>query len=261
MSTPSPGASPSASPDHRLSPRWFYVAVAVAVVLVAVLALVLTGALSPTKGATVSLVSEQGATATAANVTSGVAGGPWRLTLAVGYLGGGPINVSRLIPQSRSCSVRNATTPVIPALAPDASYDRGLAQAWLLVYGNASGSTGLSVLVQNGGAAELGEWSGSDCRPNAPLATSLIDSTAAAGAVTATAIGANFVTDNPQANATYTLEYTSYVAGGVWKNATLWTMGFEAPPDESGPTFGAEVFANNGTVLCMAGFLPCSPTQ
>jgi len=259
VGTLSQPVSPPAPPATRRSRRWPFVVGAVAVVVAAVLAVVLSGVLAPGAGNSVTLVSEGTAAATAANFTRDVPGGPWQLTSALGFLGGGPVNTSRLLPQGISCSVRNVTHPSIPAISPSASSYRGLAQAWLLDYANLGGTTGLSILVQAGAAVELGEWSGSDCEPGAPLTPPLIDSTVAATAVAASAYGSAFIADHPQANATFELIYTSYSAGGVQKNATFWILGFRAPPDESTFPLYAEVFASNGTIECVGTGSPDCP--
>ena len=222
-----------------------------------VLAVVLVVLPSPGGGIMVTLASEHTAAATAARFTSGISGGPWQLTYALGFLGGGPANTSRLVPRIPSCPIRNASPPgIIPALAPSASVYRGMAQAWLLEFANPGGTTNLAVLVENGGASELGQWSGSGCEPPAPLAPPLIDSTTAAQALATNASGSAFIAAHPQANATFILEYTSYPAGKEWKNATIWIVDFQAPP---AIPVEAEVFASNGTIECVGAGPPYCP--
>jgi hypothetical protein len=233
------------------------VVIAAVVVVAAVLAVVLSGALSPSSGSSVSLVSEQTAAATATHFTEGVSGGPWQLVGASGYLGSGPINVSRLLHSTPTCPVRNGTVTTISTPAFSQPYYQGLTEIWILLYVNSGFTSALTVLVQNGAVAELGQWSASGCgiASLTPLGTGLIDSTAAAQAVTTTAVGSAFIVDHPHANATYELLYTSYAAGGTSKNASLWYVLFDATDWQ----LGAEVFANNGTVLCTSGARPpCS---
>jgi hypothetical protein len=46
----------------------------------------------------------------------------------------------------------------------------------------------------------------------------------------------------------------------VRENATLWTLGFWAPPDEIGIPLFAQVFANNGTIECIGAGSPYCPS-
>jgi hypothetical protein len=254
---PETSSSPEPAPSSKSRRTVYAVGIVVAVTAVALL-LVLSGALSPGGGSTVSLASEHTAAATAAAFTNGLSGGPWQLTDALGFLGGGPVNDSQFLPHGLSCTVHNETLPTIPAIDRSASSYHGLAQAWVFDYANPGANTGLTVLVQNGGATELGQWSGSGCTPPAPLGASLIDSTAAADAVAATAAGSAYIAEHPVVNATFILAYTSYSDGGVRANATLWTLDFRV--DYTGIPLTAEVFANNGTVVCTGAGSPYCPS-
>lgn len=220
----------------------------VVVAVAAALAVVLTGVLSPGAGSSVSLVSEHAAVATAADFTNGIPGGPWQLTFAEGYLGGGPINSTWILPRASSCQILNrSVTTIANPFSNETAYG-GLAEVWVFAYANSGGSTGLTVVVQNGAATELGQWSGPDCRPGPPLGTDLIDSTSAAEAVTATKVGADFIANYSEPGGHYTLENDSYLDGGVEKNASFWGVVFGLNGDTF--SFGALVFANNGTVYC-----------
>jgi hypothetical protein len=240
----------------RGSRRWVYVGAAVAVIIVVVLAVVLSSAPAPPSGGSTGFVSEQTALATAAPFTNGASGGPWQLVQALGLIGGGPLSGSGLIPKGPSCVTRNngtVTTIATPALGEP--YYRGLTETWILWYANPNTDSELSLLVQNGTVAEIGEWSGSGCGNYVPVGTDLVDSTAAAEAATSTAVGSAFIADNPQANASYNLfSNVTYHVGSTPKTASLWVVRFGMGIDE----FSAEVFATNSTLLCTGGGLPCS---
>jgi len=230
----------------------------VAVVVVAAsLAVVLSGALSPTSKSSGVFVAEQAAVTTAAPFVNGLAGAPWQLTLASGFLRDGPLDRSWFLPPPSNCTVRNGTltNTTIPTSSFTGSHYSGLAEDWVLQYADSSGSTGLTVLVRDGGAASIGEWSGPDCRPGAPLGTGFIDSTAAADALMSNGGASAYISAHPTANATFSLAYVSYHSGWVLTNATFWIFAFMV--NGIGGMLEAEVFANNGTVLCIGGGGPC----
>lgn len=241
--------------------------VAAVLVVVLLLLVVILPSLSTSSGSPGSgggLASEQTAAAIAGSFTNRLAGGPWQLVDAFGSLTTTEtvVSISNLFPSNASCPLLDQTVASVELAPFNGTYESGLAEAWVFLYwaSGVGGNSALGIFVQSGSAVELGEESGAGCYITTPLTlgTDLIDSTAAAQAAVATASGSTFIAAVHHANATYSLEPVSYTSGGSSKTASLWYVLFSGKAGSATRTFGAELYANNGTVLCTTGYkLPC----
>ncbi len=232
--------------------RLIWAGAAVAVAVIAVVAAVILVRPTPTKSTIVTdFISEKTAAGQASTVTAQVAGGPWNLSEAWGYVGGPVLNLSAQLPPTiLGCAVHNGTATGTSTPAPTPGYYLGLGTVWILKYLNESGNATLEVIVHNQTAGEIAEWSGPRCEPEPLLGSGFVDSSVAAAAVNATAAGAAWIKLNTAATAVYSLEESVYQPGGARALAAIWTVSYTS----SESSFGAEVFANNGTIVCISIF-------
>jgi hypothetical protein len=250
MATTSGKPSPPNPSKSQMKGRLVWAGVAVAVAVIAIVAVVeVTKPPSPKVGSFTDFLSEQSAVATAAPLAAKISGGPWNVSTANGYVGGPASYLTgQLPPPEFDCTIHNGTVTNPPAPASTEGYYLGLSAAWIVEYLDPSGNATLELLVENGTAGEMAEWSGTHCQPDPLLGSVLVDSTTAAAAVNATSSGAAWIKLNPLADAIYTLEDTPYHSNGAREVAAIWTVSYTSTESD----FGAEVFANNGTVVCVS---------
>lgn len=242
----------TSTPPSQMRGRLVWAGAAVAVAVIAVVAAVVLVRPAPAKTTIVTdFISEKTAAGQAATVTAEVSGGPWNLSEAWGYVGGPTLNLSAQLPPAiLGCAIHNGTTTGTSTPASTPGYYLGLGTVWILEYLNESDNATLEVVVHNQTAGEIAEWSGARCEPDPLLGSGLIDSSVAAAAVNATASGAAWIKLNTAAAAEYSLEETVYHPGGARALGAIWTVSYTS----SESSFGAEVFANNGTIVCISIF-------
>jgi hypothetical protein len=251
---------PSATPIPRkaLSRPMLLVVTTVVVVVIVVLALLLVGIIpglhtsSSSGGVTFSTTSEQSAASTAASYASGVSGGPWSLVDASGVDTTTTMNssVAALGFGNSSCPLTGSkvTNLVVPGY--NGTYSNGLAEAWLMALASSTGTgAGLFLFVQNGAVEDIGEINAPGCVTGplvAPLPGGLIDSPAAAQKAVATANGTRYVDAYARSNATYAL---ANAGGGGSPVIPVWEIFFYACSGGNESSFGAGIYATNGTVV------------
>lgn len=245
-------ASPAgpATPKSQLRGRLIWAGAAVAVAVIAVVAAVILVRPAPAKNTIVTdFMSEKSAVEQAATVAAQASGGPWNLSRAWGYVGGPPLNLSeQLPPTTLGCTVHSGTATGTSIPASTTGYYLGLGTVWILQYLNETDNATLEVVVHNQTAGEIAEWSGAHCESDPLLGSGLVDSTVAAATVNATASGAAWIKLNTAATAIYALGESEYDSGGARALAAIWSVSYTS----SESSFGAEVFANNGTIVCIS---------
>lgn len=204
----------------------------VVVAVIIVLALVLTGVWmifgAPGHSGAGTFSASRGTAQSAAN---GATGGPWSLLLVLGVatqgsFSGSVANATAVASSltSSSCSYTPSSgSPATLGASGVGNVSRGLADAWVYLYSNASGSI-LLVTVVGSSATVVGTISGSSCDLaslgfSAVPSSGIIDSTTASADADA-AGGYAFLSAHPQANATFVLlggfTYAGTTVGPIW---------------------------------------------
>jgi len=225
----------------------------VVVIILVVVALLLAGLipgfhLGGSSTSSSGLTTEQSASSTATSFANGITGAPWSLKFASGMdsTTGWTNNVSTY--SNSSCPLHGSTISKVNYPSYTGSYSTGLAHVWLFVF-TSTGGAQLILVVQNGSAVEAGQTIGPGCVPGglATLTGSLVDSSAAAQAAVATPNGSKYVSEVAESNASYFLEHA--LIGTLASTVPVWLIYFNGCSGRNSSSYGAEVYATNGTVL------------
>ena len=242
-------------------PRWRRAPVVIgAILVVAVLVIVgiLTGAIPGLRSSgssnTTGPEPESVAVASAAALLPGIPGGPWHLTLALGWSSTYTDALSATTFGDATCPLENGTVPTLVYPGYNGTYFGGDAVGWLLEYNSSAAvTTSLYVFAAHGTAGEVGVLTGP--APTCPiepynpsLPSGVIGSRAAAQIAVATKGGQTFVGEFSDANASYKLSFETNTNGVIINDIPIWTVMFTACTHGVGGFFDATVFALNGTV-------------